>query len=188
VWADKNKNKFRIILSISVSFLVVAAILIGYYIYSNKVKISKFRDDTEVSASKSAELVKVRVPDIVGKSLDLVKNEAKNYNIEVLSYEFDDTIPDGCIISQTPGGGQAVLPGFTVAVNVSKGKETKILPEISGLSLAEASSLLSNLKLFPVEKRILDSEFPENTVIGYNDFSPGDSVRYGAKIVILVSS
>jgi beta-lactam-binding protein with PASTA domain len=79
------------------------------------------------------------------------------------------------------------LPKFTIAAKVSKGSENKILPEITGKILSDVSLELTSMSLIPVENRQSDKA-PEGTVLGYRDYEPGSTVKYGERVVISVSS
>ena len=140
--------------------------------------------------SESVEENKVEVPQLIGKSLEDARNSITSenqYSIVVLSEEFHDSIEEGRIISQMPSYGEKMYAGSTIAVNISKGPEKRVLPNIEGLTLSKASLILSEAKFKPKQIMQSSSEYPEGTVIGYQGYQAGELVNYGSEVVIIVS-
>lgn len=67
----------------------------------------------------------VDVTDVVGKTKDEARSllEAQGFAVTVLE-NYDTKVEKGYVISQTPTGGSAQLPGSTVVIYVSKGKQS----------------------------------------------------------------
>jgi serine/threonine-protein kinase len=156
-----------------------------YFLFNRKYQ--KNKKLTQNKISEPEEVGRVIVPNLVGMNFKEEIKLVSNYNLVMISEEFNEKIPKGSIISQTPVSGTLVLPGFTVAAKVSKGSEIKILPEISGKTLADAVYELSLLSLVPIEIR-QPNNLPEGIVLGYKYKRTGESVRYGEKIFIITSS
>jgi beta-lactam-binding protein with PASTA domain len=53
-----------------------------------------------------------------------------------------DTVPAGVVISQTPGGGTEVSQGSAVALSVSSGPASVTVPNVVGLTQANAESAI----------------------------------------------
>lgn len=134
---------------------------------------------------------KIAVPDLIGRNFKNLQEElssgSSKYRVVLLSEEFHDTIGEGCIISQTPNYGEEMEVDSTIAVNVSKGSKKRILPDVMGKTLSEASQLVTNAKLVPTAASEFSNDFAEGTVIGYKNHKAGDTVDYGSEVVIIVS-
>lgn len=200
VKSDPNSTKWGVISCVT----AIALLLICFGIYWYWIKdrnssnndsgqqpnISSIMDSITDNSSEESADNKVDVPQLVGKSVSdaekLVTTD-NPYKIVVLSEEFHESVEEGCIISQTPSYGEQMYSGSVIAVNVSKGPEQRILPDISGKSLSEASLILSDAKFNPKMIRESSTEFDEGIVIGYQNHQAGDSMDYGAEVVIIVS-
>lgn len=159
---------------------------------NSEYNISQSLSSENNSNSNSSEVIesKVDVPQLVDKSVSEAQNmvsSANPYKVVVLSEEFHDSIEEGNIISQSPAYGEKMYPGSTIAVNISRGPEKRVLPNISGKTLSEASLILTNAKFRPSKVSKENKEYPEGVVIGYQDYKAGDLVSYGSEIVIIVS-
>jgi len=91
----------------------------------------------------------VSVPSIVGMS----SNEASaalnklGLQLAITSKTFNEQIPMDQIISSKPAGGDRISEGGTVSVEVSKGPERFILPNLASLSINEATNILTSKHL-----------------------------------------
>lgn len=68
----------------------------------------------------------VRVPALLGKSLDEARTVAVSTGIElkVVAQDYDEHIPANSVIGQDPEAGTKVKTGFTVRLKVSLGKKS----------------------------------------------------------------
>ena len=78
-------------------------------------------------------------------------------------------------------------PDSTIAVTISKGSKKRVLPEIAGKTLSEASQLLTNAKFIPTSTAEFSADIPEGSVIGYKNYKAGDKLDYNTEVVIVVS-
>lgn len=105
--------------------------------------------------------------------------------------EFSDTVAEGYIISQTPEGNTTVdrgNDGVTISVTVSKGPQTRELPEVENLTLDDAAKVLNGEHFVANTQLEFSDEVPENTVIGYaQGFEEGQKLDYGSEVTIIVS-
>ena len=67
--------------------------------------------------------------------------------LRVLRSEYSSQIPDGFVISQNPRTNESLKPGRTVTVVTSLGPEMHRVPELKGMSLRQARSLLEQAGL-----------------------------------------
>lgn len=150
--------------------------------------------DDLVTETSNAEVLsgnsnKIKVPNLTGKNFKNIKNDNSitDYTIALLNEDFSDSIKEGCIISQTPEYGQEMESGSTIAVNVSKGSKKRVLPNIAGKTLSEASQLITAEKLIPIQSSDFSKEYPEGIVMGYKNYKAGDYADYGTEVTIVVS-
>ena len=186
-------------ISCGIAIVVLLAGLGVYWFWlRDNVSYNKSEINATENSSKSDEVYeetvtdKIPVPSFIERNLENLQSELalnSEYKIIVLSEEFHDSIGEGCIISQTPSPGEEMDKGGTIAVNISKGSKSRILPEITGKTLSEAAKLITNAKLIPkaINSTENNSEFGEGIVIGYHNKQAGDTVDYGTEVTIIVS-
>ena len=91
----------------------------------------------------------VIVPDIQGKSaanaLQLISEGSLAMKID--GYEFNDSVPIGTVLRQTPAAGSAAREGKIIKVVFSQGGESVFTPNLIGLPLRNAELLLRQRQL-----------------------------------------
>jgi serine/threonine-protein kinase len=102
-----------------------------------------------------------------------------------VSHQPSMTVPAGAVISSTPHQG-LLLPGQTVAVEVSTGKPTVPVPNVAGGSLAAARFSLAAAGLGASEQDQYNDTVPSGTVIGSVP-TTGTAVPVGSKVTVVVS-
>ena len=136
-----------------------------------------------------------RVRNFVGMRYEdvekLAENSTEYYVLRTTEDEFSDTVAEGYIISQTPEGNTTVdrgNDGVTISVTVSKGPQTRELPEVENLTLDDAAKVLNGEHFVANTQLEFSDEVPENTVIGYaQGFEEGQKLDYGSEVTIIVS-
>jgi len=150
-----------------------------------------FNDLGEIFDAGTSE-APIDVPNMVGQSYTQWENRIKSgefdFKLTIKSKEYNDTIEEGCIISQSPEKGETVQPGDTVSVTVSQGKPIRPLPEFEGLTFAELQGLLQESGFSPAKEEEFSTEVELGYVIGYKDREPGEQVDYGETITVIVSA
>ncbi len=195
----KENTKWGIISCISALALLLVGLGVYLFILNNTGSLSQDDSDNQDDAayqisdaqSTETETEKFIVPNLVGRNYDNLQEEVAkggySYSLVLLSEDFNDNVGEGCIISQIPIAGEEAAIGSTIAVNISKGPQKRMVPPVTGKTLSEASQLITNAKLTPVKTSEYNSEYPEGTVIGYKNCSEGDLLDYGSEVVIIVS-
>ncbi len=98
---------------------------------------------TTESSSGSTEVQDTEVPQLTGKFFDHEKERWKDYLTLDPAYEYNNDYPDsGMIISQDTDAGTMVTKGSVIKVKVSKGPESAVIPEYSGLTVAQYKNKL----------------------------------------------
>ena len=141
--------------------LVVAAGVAGLYAYE--------RIQDELNANKP-----VAVPLLEGQEEALAFNNILDRDLEPrVVREFNDTTQEGIVFDQDPEAGERIERGNIVTIHVSQGKRKVDVPNVVGLSVAEAVARLKDagLEANPVN---VFSDKPEGTVIAQD---PGEGKR-----------
>lgn len=123
----------------------------------------------------------VIVPDLTGKPLSEALEILSNHNLGLKKdgAEFNDTVPAGTILRQTPASGAQVREGKIVRITVSQGGETVFVPDLVGQSLRSVEiSLRTNfLSLGEINARpsikyekdlVIAQEPPARTILTKN--------------------
>lgn len=105
---------------------------------------------TRVTLFVSAGVESVKVPDVTGKPLAEAKGILEGAGFVVKSNEaFSDSVPKGNVISQRPDPNVVYETGSEVTLEVSKGPEVIIVPNVADKSEAEARQLITAAGLVP---------------------------------------
>ncbi len=133
-------------------------------------------------------LSEVKVPNVVGKPVDVARNILINTNLRVnVSDAFNDKIPIGYVISQNPEPGTTVKEQRAITLIVSKGGELVVVPDLKGLSRRDAELQINNagLKLGKVDEQVNSDSLPD-IVLNQNP-RPPTQVNKGTLVDITVS-
>ena len=129
----------------------------------------------------------VVVPDVVGKQMTLARQILEDKKLRVnVAETYDADVPPGQVVSQTPEAGATVKEDRLVTIYVSKGGEELTMPDLKGLTKAEAEAKLQKmgLKLGTVYEKNSDEE--AGTVI-QQDPNAGAKISKGQEVDIIVS-
>ncbi len=116
--------------------------------------------EVRVKISKGLETLKV--PYV--KGLDQINAKAiieqKGLELNPVTEEFSDSVASGLVISQDPVADTSVHKGDKVNLVISKGPEIKltVVPNLKGLSINEAESLLQNTNLIIGNKKEVETD------------------------------
>ena len=129
------------------------------------------------------------VPKVVGLKQDQAEKllSEKNLRIEKIEYKWEQDKPEGIILSQSPDEKSQLGENGAVNIVINKKEEKNVaVPDLKGMTLAEARKKLEDLKL-KVEVREEDSEKNKDTVIGMSP-EVNDTITEGSTVVLLVSN
>lgn len=130
----------------------------------------------------------VIVANVVGKQVDDAKNMLVSQNLRIsISSVYDDKVPVGRVISQSPEAGTQVKEQRTITLIVSKGMEITNAPDLRGMSRRDAELQLKNsgLALGTVEEQFV-TEVPAGMVASQNP-KPGSQINKGSTVAIVIS-
>lgn len=132
----------------------------------------------------------VPVPDIVNTSVTVIAPgilAAAGFTLGAIGYHVSGTVIAGNIISQSPAAGTDAASGSAVSVVVSSGLPPLTVPDIYGLSQADAELALTTLGLVVGAIGSAPSQFvPPGTVQAQNP-SAGTPVAVGSIVSFVLS-
>ncbi len=132
------------------------------------------------------------VPALVGSRLETVLQNpgfTDNYNI-IPTYEADEGVEEGFILSQSPASGRTVIKGEekpTLKVTVSSGSEIVFMPDLVNQEYRNAFLTLQKLKLEVREDLVISDTVTEGYVISTSP-AAGEELRPGDTVFLTVSS
>ncbi len=162
----------------------------GLIISQNPNVGEKLKMPTNIEVVVSLGEKKATVPDVKNKDYRLagidIDNAGFKYEIE---NEFNDRVPEGYVISQSPEGLTEIREGETVVIFVSKGPEIKIIkvPDLMGMNEDEAKNSILRLGLLQGEVTRQRNSKPKGTIIGQS-IPAENEVGEKTKINLIVSS
>jgi serine/threonine-protein kinase len=155
----------------------------GRVVSQNPTPGTSVRRETPVSFVVSRGPRPIRVPDVVGDSVEQAVAEIEQAGLVAsVRKEFSDEVERGFVVSQRPGDGTLVA-GDTVTVVASLGPRTVSVPDVEGEDAAEAEAELREAGL--TVRRIEVLPAGPNQVL--RQAPAGDQVvRVGSEVTIYV--
>ena len=151
-------------------------------------KVSKH---TKVEVVVSSGLVgsKKAIPDVSGMSETEAQNKLEDAGFKVTSsFQYDDSVESGKVISTTPEAGTKAEKGSTVTMLVSQGSNKKTVPDVRGMADATAQSTIKSYG-FNVGTVTYDySDSVEKGMVISQTVEPGTKASAGTSISITVSN
>ncbi len=148
--------------------------------------------DDNVSKGTSVDLMvskgprPIRVPDVIGKtsseaSADIIKDQLK----VIKSEEFSDSVEEGRVIRMSPPAGTSIEKDGEVTIVVSKGPELITIPDLDGMSEADAEAKLES-RGFVVQVNAGASEVENYGKVVQQSPQEGETARKGSTVTIWV--
>ena len=117
----------------------------GYIISTKPIAGTKVTRDSLITATVSKGIAPVPLASYVGKSSDQALTELTAAGLKpVQKLVYSDTVAAGLVITQSPKGGGNVGKGTVVALNVSRGPKTIVVPNVVGQASADAGKAIEN--------------------------------------------
>jgi eukaryotic-like serine/threonine-protein kinase len=132
----------------------------------------------------------IPVPSVVNQTQSVATAAITRLGLQVgkVTQATSLTVPAGAVISATPSGG-TVLPHQSIALVVSTGKPTVVIPTLSGDSVSSysaAASALASLGLQTVEVEQYSNTVSDGEVM-VTDPAPGATATVGSTVQVVVS-
>lgn len=158
----KPKKKLRLLVPITaaITFIVVATCVI--------LCISIFQNSGN---PLFGEVREVELPNFVGMHIsevqELLKQEGySNFRLQEPVEEYKPDVPAGVVISQNPTPPKQVKETQKIYLVISQGIQTKAIPDLSGMTRAEATQAILDMGMRPYVKSIEDANVEVGKVIG----------------------
>lgn len=132
---------------------------------------------------------KVVVPSLAGLTIQEAKAQLKDLGLklDIAREEFSEDIPEGKVISSDPAGGGRSEPGGQVAVTISQGKERYAVPNLQGLKIEVAQTLLKDNKLVVGEiVEEFSTEIPKDFIMRSAP-AAGEKIKRDSQVNIFIS-
>jgi eukaryotic-like serine/threonine-protein kinase len=129
----------------------------------------------------------VHVPGVVGQTLDSARSELERAGLQVDVRRRANPAPANIVFDQAPNPGQKVDDGSSVAVFVSNGPGTVKVPDVVGLTEADAKKRIRAANLRISIEQESSAKVAEGIVIR-SDPSAGRPVDRQSKVTLVVSS
>ena len=129
-------------------------------------------------------------PRVVGMSESSAAEQAESggFVLKVSDRAYSESAPLGTVISADPEAGDNILPGATIHVIISKGKERYAVPKLRGLQPSDA---VRELRQAHLEVGDVTEEYSETVakglVRGVKNVNSGDLLRRDTRVDFVVS-
>lgn len=160
----------------------------GAVISSDPVASTNLSHGTTVTILVSKGPERYAVPNVIGSSLADAKAALAKVKLEVgrVVYVYDASAPSGRIISSQPASGTVMQPKQSVDISISKGPAPIPVPNVSGQSLAAATSTLTAAG-FSVSSATQYSDTVKSGITIATDPRGGAALQRGSAVKVLVS-
>ncbi len=170
-------------------------VAVGDVIRTEPVAGSSLNEDASLTLVVSTGPAPRVLPELTGQTVEQATAAllALDLVLEVGGELNDDTVPVGTVLSwsvpSVPGlvAGDTVVPGTTVVVQVSSGPAPRIVDDLTGLTLADATAVLAANQLVLAQ---LPDEFSADIPLGgivRQDPPAGTALERGATVSVVVS-
>lgn len=199
---DAKVEKVFVWLTVGVSALIIIAIITAviWFVSSNARKPGDddLKPSPSVTVTPTGEVTPTItgvgdtyiVPDVKGLTKEDAQAalEAKDKNVFIkFDYDYSDTYEEGLVMKQYPEEGNSRLMGETVILTISTGKESFSVPDVYGLTEAQADKKLKEKGLVPVHEYPNSDEIESGKVINTAP-ARDEMVTAGTSVTVYVSS
>jgi serine/threonine-protein kinase len=148
---------------------------------------TSLREGSTVTLVPSLGPPPVAVPDLTGMTLDKATSALQDQGLTrgTVKQIYDDTIPDGSVVRQTPANGKAPR-GTAVDLWVSKGHAPVPVPAVVGKSEHQAEKALRAAGFVPVVQTAYSNDIARGQVISV-DPTEATKTPYGSPVTLTVS-
>ncbi len=162
----------------------------GYIYKQSPVSGRTVREGQGVTLTASLGTQYVTVPDLTNYVQADAEQQLKELGVSVLvTQAVDTTVASGAVIRTDPAAGSQVAAGSTVVVYISRPQvaTTTKVPSLTGMSTADARTLLVQNHLGLGSQTDQYSDQPVGTVIGQNP-AAGSTAKLNGRVNIVVSA
>ncbi len=132
---------------------------------------------------------KETVPNVLGLTLEAAEAELERLGFgSSVDREFDQEVPEGDVISQSPEAGQVVNQGLRVEIIISQGPSQVQVPDLKGRELAVANGLLENAGFIDYISQDENSGLVAAGLVIRSEPPSGQLAATNEKITVFISS
>jgi len=130
----------------------------------------------------------ITVPPLAGKTFEQAKAEVEALGLllEEGQHVYSPDREKGQITSQTPSEGTVVKEGYTITVNISKGRKDGVVPTITDKDYKEAERYLEEFGFKLGEVTMVESHLPKGVIVSQTP-EAGSTAASGASIHVEIS-
>lgn len=164
----------------------------GDVIGTTPVAGAEATEDTQIIMKVSKGAQKMTVPNVIGQADADAQDAIKTAGLSVgtVSYDYDENVPEGQVVSQSVAGGKKVPAGTAVGISVSLGPkpaEKVSVPPVTNTSLDNARQLINSAGLSVGNISYQYDSYVESGNVISCDPGVGESVDEGTAIGLVVS-
>lgn len=111
----------------------------------------------------------------------------ENYKIGTITQEYSADVAAGTVISQEPLAGTQVAEGTAINLVISKGKDTAVITNFTGMTLTDVKAKLAELELKTGKISYAYSDVYAENIVMLSDPSMGTEVKKGSSVNLTVS-
>ena len=151
---------------------------------------AKLPESTLITLTVSLGAEALSVPDVGEWDVDDARRVLEEqYRFDVLLVQVDSSLPARQVVTQSPTPGEQWPPGTQIVLSYSSGRARVQLPDLTGLSRAEAQAIiLTDLGLRYEERRVPHEIIPANQVIETNPPRGTELVSGEGSVVVFIST
>lgn len=163
----------------------------GEVIYQSVEENTKLKSGYPINVTISKGVELVSVPSVINKTLTEADASLKKEGFRVgdVAPEFNDTIPKGSVIRQSPDALDMVAPGSKVNLVISEGPEvtTAIMPGLLNENINNAKNTLVGLGLVVGEVTPQPSENVAKDLVTWQSYEQGTELETGTTVDLYIS-
>lgn len=148
---------------------------------------AEVRRGTSIKVVVSTGKATAAVPSLIGATLEAASSSVANAGLVVgtVVTQNSDSFPANTILSQSPAAGTQLAAGSTVTLIVSAGEARVTVPDVEGLTRAQATARLTDAGLV-ADATTVFSNLPSGIVVSQGP-TAGATVAEGSSVAISVS-
>ncbi len=175
----KSMKKWKIAAALLVLILVGQLFFIGRFVFSNFLGGNTTTEDGMIV-----------LPDFKSMTLDEAQREIQRLELNVgdVNQEFNADIEKGNVIYQMPSAGSQVNKGEVIDIVISLGPKNANIPNLVGMSLAEAKNIIkeNKLEIGSIDEEYSDS-YAQGIVMSQSPNSGSGTIEEGDDIDLVIS-
>ena len=108
------------------------------------------------------------MPNVVEKTKEMATSilESQKLHLKISTMEiYDSSVEKGCVVKTEPVSGDQLQTGQEVLLYISKGAEMKAVPNVVGMNIDTATSVLTKAGFKTPDITLVESEEEKNTVV-----------------------